>query len=224
MIEIQNLSFSYKKQPILDNVSFRIPKGSCTGIIGANGCGKSTLLSILAGSRRAAGNLIVTEKEMSYSLKKSLRPDFIGYVPQENPLLEDVSGFDNLFLWYKKGKKEFQDMLSSPLIGMLDITSYLQKPVRSLSGGMKKRLSISIAFINQPTLLILDEPSAALDIPCKYAIQEYLLEYLRQGGTILISTHETEELSLCQNLLALKNGKLQEIDTGLSTEELIKHL
>ena len=226
MIDIQNLSFAYKNHIILDKVCFHISRGCCTGIIGANGCGKSTLLSILAGTQKAAGTMVLLKennKDIDYPLSKLLRPDGIGYVPQENPLLEDLSGKDNLFLWYKKGKTEFQNALSSPMIQMLQLDSFLLKPVRQLSGGMKKRLSLAIGLINQPSLLILDEPSAALDIPCKYDIYNYLTEYMQQGGTVLITTHEAEELSLCQQLYVLKNGGLANVEASLRGKDLIKY-
>ncbi len=98
----------------------------------------------------------------------------------------------------------------------------LKKPVRTLSGGMKKRLSIACALSNHGSVLILDEPGAALDLECKAEIRSYLEKYRKEGGTILLTSHELPELSLCTAMYVLKKGVLQRIDEGLKEQELIE--
>lgn len=221
-IQIQNVNFSYPKATILKDISLTLTPGTCTGILGANGCGKSTFLSILAGVRRAQSGTI-TYQGASYSLTSKKRPLEFGYIPQDNPFLEQLTGYDNLYLWFKGNKAEFQAALDSPLIQMLGIGSYLRKEVKQYSGGMKRRLSLAAGFINAPSLLILDEPSAALDIPCKWDIYQYLTSFLKQGGTILLTTHEPAELDLCQHLYVLKSGLLSAVDSNLRGGDLISH-
>lgn len=223
MLSLQNVSFQYKKHTILDQVNLEIKKGTCTCLVGANGCGKSTFLSIIAGSRKSAGQLIDNATQESYSLGKNKRPSYIGYIPQDNPLLDTLSGLDNLKLWFRGNKDEFNQTLNEPLIEMLGIKEFYTREVRKMSGGMKKRISIAIGLINHPSLLILDEPSAALDMPCKYDITKYLNEYKAQGGTIILTTHEPDELNLCDQLYVLKEGKLTNVDASLRGADLIKH-
>ena len=223
MILLKNVSFSYKKNKVLKDVSFSLPKGRCIGIIGANGAGKSTLLSILAGvKKRDGGEILWQEKDIRENAKEY--SSVVGYVPQENPLMADLTPYDNLFLWFRGTKKEFENRLADPDISMLGIQSYLKKPVSKLSGGMKKRVSIAIAFLNRPALLILDEPSAALDLPCKMDIAGALQRYKESGGTIVLTTHDEIELDLCDSLYVLKDGILCPIEKTLRGNELLKHL
>ncbi len=220
MIKISNVNFSYKRNPILKDLSLQINQGECIGIVGANGCGKSTLLSVLAGSRRAASaSMIYDGKDLTKDPKTLSR--LIGYVPQENPLLPELSAYDNLYLWFQGGKKAFEQALYQESMEMLMLTDFLKKPVKSLSGGMKKRVSLGIALLNDPKLLILDEPSVALDLPCKQDMHHYLTKCLSSGKTVLITTHEEAELDLCTTLYILKKGALHKVNKDLRGAALI---
>ena len=158
MLEIKNICKKYKKNIVLNNVGFEVKSGDCIGLLGENGTGKSTLLSILAGITKADAG------EIFYSNESK-----IGYVPQENPLITDLSAKDNLSLWYGKNIPS--------IVEELGLTDCLDKKVTHLSGGMKKRLSIAIAMAENPNLLLLDEPSAALDLICKQTIRDYLYNF-----------------------------------------------
>lgn len=220
MIEISNVNFSYRNNIILKNLSLRIHQGECIGIVGANGCGKSTLLSVLAGSRRASSaKMLYNGKDLSAS--PQVLSGLTGYVPQENPLLPELSAYDNLFLWFHGNKKAFEQALHQESMEMLMLTDFLRKPVKSLSGGMKKRVSLGIALLNDPKLLILDEPSVALDLPCKQDMHHYLSKCMSYGKTVLITTHEEAELDLCTTLYILKNGSLHQVNKDLRGKALI---
>lgn len=223
MITLDNISFSYKKNNVLKDISLSIPTGKCIGIIGANGCGKSTLLSILAGAKKADRGTLSFDGKNSLLCKKEYASK-IGYVPQENPLLSDLSVYDNLFLWYNGKKTDFKEKLESREISLLGIHNYIHKPIHKLSGGMKKRVSIAIAFLNSPSVLILDEPSAALDLPCKMDIFHALSDFKKSGNSVILTTHDEVELSLCDALYVLKDGSLTEIDKTIRGEALIKLL
>lgn len=215
----ENISFSYGKKSVLHQLSFSVAKGSCTAILGNNGCGKTTLLTILAGARKPdAGQLNLNGTRLGSPGCRFA--DVIGYVPQENPLLEELSGLDNLRLRFHGSAKELTRRLSLPEYEQLDILSFLRLPVRKLSGGMKRRLSLACAFLNQPDLLILDEPCSALDFSMKAQMHACLASYLKQGGTILLSTHEEGDLALCDTLLLLRERALHSIDASLRGDAL----
>ena len=213
MIEIENLISAYGRKKVLQGVTFSGERGECIGIIGPNGCGKSTLLSAMAGVLRPISGTI------RYYGKDALQNRVVfqkmtGYVPQENPLMPELSVYDNLRLWYPD-KAELEKELEQGFLQILGIPEFIGKTVSKLSGGMKKRVSIGIALSGMPPVLILDEPSAALDLVCKEDIKRYLQIYLERKGTVVITTHEESELSLCNSLYVMKNGKLVQVDKSL---------
>lgn len=221
MIAAADIRKGYRKKCVLDGASFQAEEGECVGIVGGNGCGKTTLLSILAGVLKA------DQGSIKYGGKEALgRPvvfeETVAYVPQENPIMEELSVQDNLRLWYRGDKGRLEGDLSNGPAGMLGLGQILKVPAGKLSGGMKKRLSIACALSNHAPVLIMDEPGAALDLVCKEEIRNYLLEYRKQGGTIVLASHELAELSVCSKMYILKQGKLIETNTGLSAEELVK--
>ncbi|MCM1146162.1 MAG: ABC transporter ATP-binding protein [Lachnoclostridium sp.] len=213
MIEIENLTSAYGRKKILQGVTFSGERGECIGIVGPNGCGKSTLLSTLAGVLRpVSGSIRYYGKDALHNrivLKK-----MTGYVPQENPLVPELSVYDNLRLWYPD-KAALDKELEEGFLQILGIPEFARKTASKLSGGMKKRVSIGIALSGMPPVLILDEPSAALDLVCKEDIKRYLQIYLERKGTVVITTHEESELSLCNSLYVMKDGKLMQVDESL---------
>ena len=220
-MKIENIKKNYKRKEILKNISLQADSGQCIGLLGSNGSGKSTLLSILAG--------VLTADEGKFSYKEAdlfkngkLRSEVIGYVPQSTPLLEELSAQDNLRLWYTL--PEMKKSLSEGVLGMLGIDEFLKVPVYKMSGGMKKRLAIGCAVAHNPEILLLDEPSAALDLVCKERIANYLLEFKEQGGIILIATHDLQELPLCDKLYILKNGVLNEFNYDGNVHRLVGSL
>lgn len=216
MLCAEHISFSYRKKEVLRDISFTAKEGDFIGIIGKNGCGKSTLLSVLAGVRQPAGGTLSYEGAPLFS-KKSIPAETVGYVPQLNPLLPELSVRDNLKLW-KRTAANTPDSLYQ----QMGLTDYLHVPVAKLSEGLKKRVSIASVLQNSPKILILDEPSAALDLPCKEVIHEQLLSFTGNGGIVLFTTHEEAEFSLCTTLFVLKDGSLQQIPGDLDKHALIQ--
>ena len=220
MLEVTGLCKSYGKQKILDAVSFTAAPGTCVGIVGSNGCGKTTLLSILAGAVKAdQGSIRYRNQEATGSPGVFARE--AAYVPQENPLIEELTVRDNLSLWYRGSRRETEQDLAQGPAAMLGIPAMLKKPVARLSGGMKKRLSIACALSNHAGTLILDEPGAALDMECKADIRAYLEQYRKEGGTVILTSHEQSELALCTRMYVLRGGRLEEVKTGMTEEEMI---
>lgn len=223
MLTVTHLTKSYGKHTVLTDISLQAKTGQYIGIVGTNGCGKSTLLSILAGARRPDNGSISYDGKDLLKHPKEIA-SYIGYVPQENPLIPELSARDNLKLWYCDSPLNMEQELSKGVLHMLGIDEFLDTTVLKLSGGMKKRLSIGCAVALNPPILILDEPGAALDFVCKENIRFYLKNYISNRGTVIIATHEESELSLCDTLYVLKNGTLSEISPSLRGSQLLSHL
>lgn len=224
MVEVNDIHKSYGRKNILKGISFAMKDGTCTGIIGVNGAGKSTLLSILSGiSKPDCGTVLYDFNGIRFIPAKDTN-HLTGYVPQNNPLIEDLTCMDNLRLWYCNSTLKLKDELDHGVLKMLGIDEFLHTKVKNMSGGMKKRLSIGIAVADNPSLLILDEPGSALDILCRETIRNYLTAFKNRGGSIIIVTHDEDELALCDDIYIMNNGILDKIPTNISGKELCSYL
>lgn len=205
MIEIKNVKKKYKRHHVLNGVDFSVSPGEIVGILGENGSGKSTLLTILAGLQRPDGGFFnIDGKDLLKNTK--LRNELVSYVPQESPLISELTAWDNLRMWYSKEK--LQKELEGGFLAMLGINQFIKVPVNQMSGGMKKRLTIGCAINSNPKLLLLDEPTAALDLVCRERIYTYFEQFKRRGGSMIIATHEVQEIELCDKCFILKDGVL----------------
>ena len=222
MIEVNNIKKSYGKRLILNDISFKANFGEKIVIVGRNGRGKSTLLKILSGA------IVPDSGEINYFGKNPVKDSNVfkndcGYLPQENPLIEDLSVLDNLRLWgYNKNKPD------KVLLEQFELEDILKQKVSKLSGGMKRRVSLASTVIKHPKLLILDEPTAALDIYYKEDIASWLNRYQKNGGIIILTTHEEAEIQGANYCFAIKDGSLIEIDSenrSIKTilDEIINH-
>lgn len=221
LFRVENIEKSYGRHRVLSGASFSCRQGQCVGIVGVNGSGKSTLLSVLAGVQSADGGRVFADGVDILGDKKYIGKN-IGYVPQENPLIEDLTVQDNLRLWYCDSPYNLKYELEHGFLKRLGIHEYAKKTVKKLSGGMKKRVSIAIAVHNAPKLLLLDEPSAALDLIAKKSIRDYLREYMAAGGSVVIVTHDEEELDLCDTVYVVSEGRLKMADRSLRGEKLLE--
>jgi ABC-type multidrug transport system ATPase subunit len=212
-----NISSSYGRKKVLKDVTIRADKGQCVAIVGVNGCGKSTLFNILAGLRTSYKGSIFFEGKKT---NKKLFTTYVGYVPQDNNLITELRVIDNLRLYYRN-KRELDNELRSGFLHELGVDGMCHLKVHTLSGGMKKRVSIGCALAGKPRLLILDEPDASLDLPGKADIRRYLSMYKESGGTVLLSTHDEVSLNLCDRIYAIKDGMCNEIDSSLRGEQLL---
>lgn len=206
VIELKGVKKKLGKKEVLKEVTLEAFAGECVAIAGVNGSGKSTLLKIIAG--------IITPDEGSVVLNKNA-----GYVPQQTPLIEELSVRDNLKLWYTEAKTELSNVIET-----FGLSEYIKYPVCKLSGGIKKRLSIACALANNPEILIMDEPGAALDVICKEEIKQYLKDYISKGNTVIIATHEEGELALCNKVYLLKDGVMQKMPQACTAEQLLERI
>lgn len=223
-IEIKDIRKKYRdgKKKVLKNITFEANSGQCIGILGTNGCGKTTLLSILAGINKADSGEFLIDGQNAFSNKNIIK-EKVGYVPQGNPLMEELTALDNLKLWYCDSGLNLENELENGVLKMLGIDEFAKVRVSKMSGGMKKRLSIGCAVANRPAIMILDEPGASLDVVCKEQIDSYLRRFKQAGGIIIITTHEEREIELCDSVYILKEGTLEPYEYQ-GIEELIKKL
>ncbi len=222
-IEVKNIKKSFGRKRVLNNISFSASEGKCIGIIGANGCGKSTLFSILSGVQYAkCGQFLVNGIDLLKN--KKLRAEIIGYIPQGAPLIEELNAYDNLLLWCSKEKIDQMIGDKNSLINQFGVNEFLRVAVRKMSGGMKKRLSIVCSVIHNPQIIIMDEPTAALDIICKEAIKQYINGCKAEGKTVIISTHEEHELANCDDIYVMKNGVLEPFEYTGDIAELAERI
>ena len=207
--ELINIKKSYGKKEVLRGVSLPLAKGQAIVLAGPNGSGKSTLLRLLAGVIPSGGGQFYWQAaDLLKDRAQSRRA--VAYVPQGTPLIDELTAWDNLRLWYDKAAME--QSLETGMLRQLGVGDFLKTPAGKLSGGMRKRLSIGCAMSGQPEILLLDEPTAALDLPCKQALLDAFALFRQQGGLILMATHDLLELGSCDRVYLLSKGVLSPYD------------
>ena len=221
-LEIRDIKKSYGKKQVLKKISFHIKSGECVGIIGANGCGKSTLLKILAGIEKADGGDILIDGEM-IKRHSSRLADSVGYIPQESVLIPELTVEDNLKLWASFGDNKKNKKTLLRLREQFKLEGFYREKVRNLSGGMNKRVNIACALIHEPSLLLMDEPSTALDLVFKEEIRGYIRDFTEKGGSVLISSHDEREIAGCGELWAIRTGIAEKVPKGESISKIVAY-
>lgn len=212
LIEIEKLSKSFGEQKVLDKIDFKLESGEIVGLIGPSGSGKSTLIKTMLGMEKAdEGEALV----LNYKMPKREILSNIGYMAQSDALYEMLTGYENLdFFGKMKGvssdklKKEIEYVAE-----IVDLTQHLKKLVSNYSGGMKRRLSLAIALIGSPELLILDEPTVGIDPSLRKNIWKELFKQRDSGVGILVTTHVMDEAELTDKVGLLLNGDIIDFDT-----------
>ena len=212
LIEIEKLSKSFGEQKVLDKIDFKLESGEIVGLIGPSGSGKSTLIKTMLGMEKAdEGEALV----LDYIMPKREILSNIGYMAQSDALYEMLTGYENLdFFGKMKGvpsdklKKEIEYIAE-----IVDLTNDLKKLVSKYSGGMKRRLSLAIALIGSPELLILDEPTVGIDPSLRKNIWKELFKQRDNGVGILVTTHVMDEAELTDKVGLLLNGDIIDFDT-----------
>ena len=212
LIKIEKLSKSFGEQKVLDKIDFNLESGEIVGLIGPSGSGKSTLIKTMLGMEKAdEGEALV----LDYKMPKREILSNIGYMAQSDALYEMLTGYENLeFFGKMKGvlfdklKKEIEYIAE-----VVDLTDDLKKLVSKYSGGMKRRLSLAIALIGSPELLILDEPTVGIDPSLRKNIWKELFKQRDNGVGILVTTHVMDEAELTDKVGLLLNGDIIDFDT-----------
>ncbi len=207
MIEISGLRKSFQDKVVLDGLTFSIAPGEIYGLLGPNGAGKTTAINILCRLLDAAAGKVMVKGEPVSEKTKYL----LGIVPQEISIYKDLTCRENLLFFarvYGLQKSQRNDRVYE-LIQKFKLEEYANTEVSKLSGGWQRRINIAVALVHSPAALILDEPTAGLDIEARYELWE-LIENLRSSGvTILLTTHQLEEAErLCTRIGILQHGRI----------------
>lgn len=211
MLEIRQLCKSYGGRRVLCPVNFVLPPGQCLGLAGHNGSGKSTLLRLIAQIERPDGGDVLYEGRSVLGNRQFLR-GMLGYVPQSAELARELTVKQQLRLW------QAACGLSGPLPGdvldLLGLEPLLKAPIRTLSGGMAQRVSIALALLNRPRVLLMDEAASGLDGGYVPRLLDWLEgTYLPGGGSLIWCSHHPEELSrLCGAVLTLEEGRMAPVN------------
>jgi len=230
LFEALNLRKRYGETTVVDDVSFAIAPGECLGVIGPNGAGKTTTIRMCLGLASPDGG------EVHFTLQPGTAPlqmprdalaikAQLGVVTQFDTLDPDFTCAENLHVFgrYFGLKSDVMDERAPQLLEFAALTSKADAKPGELSGGMKRRLSLARALVNNPRLLLLDEPTTGLDPQARHLMWERLQLLLQEGKSILLTTHFMDEAErLCSRLLVLDHGK--KIAEGKPRELIAQHL
>lgn len=217
IIEVQNVSKYFGEKVALDNIHLNVKKGEFVTILGPSGCGKTTLLRLIAGFQTASeGEIKIAGREITQT-PPHLRP--VNTVFQKYALFPHLNVFDNIAfgLKLKKTSKQIIEKKVKAALKMVGMTDYEDRDVDSLSGGQQQRVAIARAIVNEPEVLLLDEPLAALDLKMRKDMQLELKEmHQKLGITFVYVTHDQEEaLTLSDTIVVMSEGKIQQIGTPM---------
>lgn len=216
VIDLQNVTKSFKKKQVIKPVSLVIEEKKIFGLLGPSGCGKTTLIKLIVGMLKVdTGEITVLNKRVP----DALLLEEIGYMAQSDALYTALSGEQNLEFFAKLfgfSKSERKERIQYAA-NIVQLTKDLKVPVSSYSGGMKRRLSLAIALIQNPKILILDEPTVGIDPLLKQSIWKEL-DRLKdeEHKTIVITTHVMDEAEKCDRLAMMRDGEI--IAAGTPTE------
>ena len=226
MLIISRLSKSFGQRPVLQDINLAIPQGQIYGLLGANGAGKTTLINLICCLLRADRGEIQIDGQRAEVCARQM----IGIVPQENLLYASLTCRENLqffaSLYGLRGvelRKSVQQCLEA-----VQLEERANSTAGTLSGGMMRRLSVAVALLHQPKLIVLDEPTTGLDIESRFEMWHLIQQLPSQGKTILLTTHLLEEAErLCDRLGILKQGRLiaegtlAELRSGFGADQML---
>ena len=215
MINVKNISKSYKDAIVLNNVSLEINKGDFTAVMGPSGSGKSTLLYSISSMDNPDEGEVIFEGIDVYKLSESelskFRLNKMGFVFQNSQLLKNLSIFDNIILPGMVAKRESIEVVrarATELMSKMGIEDIKDRDIREVSGGQLQRAAICRAMINSPEILFMDEPTGALNSEAASQVMEILKKLNQEGISIMLVTHDAKMASMAKNVIYIKDGKL----------------
>ena len=224
VVTATNLRKQYGDYTAVNGIHFKVPAGKCFGFLGPNGAGKTTTLRMILGvTPKSSGELNVFGLPVPQCARE-IRAR-IGVVPQADNLDPDFSVEENLQVYasYFGLKKQATQHIIERLLKFAALEERAKAKTETLSGGMKRRLTIARALINDPEVIILDEPTTGLDPQARHIIWSRLAELKQQGATLLLTTHYMEEAErLCDELVIMDHGKI--LDHGSPSELIARHV
>lgn len=201
MLNVKNVNTYFGKNKIINNVSFKINPGEIVGLVGSNGAGKTTIMKTILGLTKFTGeisfnNVLITENK--HSILKN-----VGALIEHPAVYPFFSGYENMKLYCDNDEEIVE------LVNLLKMDSYIQNNVKNYSLGMKQKLGIAMALVNNPELVILDEPMNGLDLESTILIRNIIKDYASRGTSFLISSHILSELQkIMTNIILIDNGRL----------------
>jgi len=221
-IKINNLSKKYKNTLAVKNINFKINKGAIIGLLGPNGCGKSTTIGMMLGLiKPTSGEIIINNKNIENNRTDLLQKiNFISpYIelPKKLTIEENLQVYGRMY-----GVKNLKEKIIE-LSERLNLTEFRKRKTGELSSGQKNRVSLAKALINDPEILLLDEPTASLDPDVGDYVRSIIEKFSSDNKkTILIASHNMNEVErLCEEVMMMKNGEI--IDKGKSSDLISKH-
>lgn len=205
VVSVRRVAHHFRGKRVLNDVTFDAEAGECVGVVGLNGCGKSTLLSALAGMRKPTGGEFFCCGHDMFR-EKGWFSRLTAYVPQENPLIEELSVRDNIRLWAGG------EPADAAMFARMRFFDLLDERVSKLSGGTKRRLVIACAMCSRKPVLIMDEPTSSLDLYQRNMIHGCIRDYRAAGGTVIMATHDVEEIRACSALYFIDDGVAGSLD------------
>jgi ABC-2 type transport system ATP-binding protein len=212
-VEVTDVARRFGPVQALDGVTLRVEAGEFFGLLGPNGAGKTTLISILAGlTRMDRGTARVLGHDVAMDYRAARRS--LGVVPQELVFDPFFTVRETLRLQSGYFGLRRNDAWIDELLHELDLTSKADANMRSLSGGMKRRVLVGQALVHKPPVIVLDEPTAGVDVELRQSLWGFIRKLNRAGHTIILTTHYLEEAeSLCSRIAMLKGGRVVALDT-----------
>jgi ABC-2 type transport system ATP-binding protein len=204
-IEVAGLVKRYGKTEALGGVDLRVPAGTVFGLVGPNGAGKTTLIKALVGSLRPTEGTVSVVGLDPLRNKARLRQR-IGYMPQSPALYDDLSARDNVAFFGAAHHIPDLRKRVAEVLEFTDLAGRARDPVHTLSGGMRRRVSLACALVHRPDVLFLDEPTAAVDPRLRSRLWAAFRKLAEEGATLFISTHLMDEAVLCDRVSVLRGG------------------
>ena len=221
-IEVNNLAKQFKNALAVNNISFKINKGTIIGLLGPNGCGKSTTIGMMLGLIKPTSGTVVINGQNIENNRTSLleKMNFISpYIelPKKLTVEENLKVYGRLY-----GVKNLEGKISE-IMEKLNLTEFKKRKTGELSSGQKNRVSLAKALVNDPEIFFLDEPTASLDPDVGDNIRTFIEDFAsKKGATILLASHNMNEVErLCHEVMMMKDGKI--IDKGKSSDLINKH-
>ena len=223
-IEIINLNKKFNNTLAVKNLSFKINKGNIVGLLGPNGSGKSTTIGMMLGLiKPTSGQVFINKKNIENENNKINLLEKMNFISHYVELPKKLTVEENLKVYGRLyGVKNLKDTIYN-LIEKLNLTEFKSRKTGELSSGQKNRVSLAKALVNNPEILLLDEPTASLDPDVGDYIRSFIEEYVaKQNTTILLASHNMGEVErLCSEVMMMKNGEI--IDKGKSSDLINKH-
>ncbi|MBU93758.1 MAG: hypothetical protein CL723_04110 [Chloroflexi bacterium] len=217
-ISIKNLKFSYTKENFISELNIDIPKSCSVGLIGPSGSGKTTIIKLILG-------LLSPQKGSIKINNQNYSHNDLGYMPQQYALYEELSVNENLEIFSNLNnisKKSEVRKRSHELLNLIELSDKAKELVQNLSGGMKQRLSMAIAMINNPQILLLDEPTVGIDPVLRESFWNHFKKLNKNEITILITSHVMDDAMKCDKVIFFIEGKIVAYDTPVNLVKYTK--